>query len=333
VVARPALLVCVVLALGCGPSAQTPRTRLSTKELVTRFKPSVVRIEARSQGGRVAQGSGFVVGQDGRIATNLHVIAGADAIEVKLVDGTAYPVERVVAVDIERDLAILAIRKAGLPSVMLGDSDQVSAGDPVVAIGNPLGVFDFTVSDGLISSVRALSPELVALQISAPISQGSSGGPLFNNYGEVIGVATFIAREGQLLNFGVPANYLKPLLGRRGGESVPRFTARMQELVTREQPGEGDAAPRGKIVRKIPQHDVAILDGCTDDQLLAVFRAISEAIERGAPIYNEGEHEACFVIYRKVADRFDDDDGMCKCVRQAFGEGLLRGEATEDFTG
>src|SRR5690606_4902909 len=110
---------------------------------------------------------------------------------------------RVIAVDADRDLAIIEIDAPGkLPTLPLGNSDIVMPGDSVVVIGNPMRL-DFTVSDGLISSVRPVDNDVI-LQISAPISQGSSGGPLFNSFGEVIGVATMVSSEGQNLNFGVP---------------------------------------------------------------------------------------------------------------------------------
>jgi serine protease Do len=330
VIAR--LLVVTMLAASCGPTIKAPRTRLTTKELVEKYKPSVVRIEA-SIDGRTAHGSGFVVAADGRIATNLHVIAGADAIKVTLLDGSEHKVTRVFGGEVDPHLPLLGIARRDLPSVTLGDSDQVSAGDPVVAIGNPLGVFDFTVSDGLISSVRPLSAELVALQISAPISQGSSGGPLFNPYGEVIGIATFIAKEGQNLNFGVPANYLKPLLVERRGETVKQFHDRMVALMAKAGGGRGaEGGDRPKVVRRVPKHDMALLDGCSDEQMLMVFRSITEAIQLGAPVYNQGEHEACFVIYRKVADLYEGDKAMCKGIREAFGQGLLRAESESGFT-
>jgi serine protease Do len=287
----------------------------------------VVRIESNMGGNRVAYGTGFIVGAEGRIATNLHVIAGAEQIKVTLLDGSEHPVEEVVAFDPERDLAIVHIAASKLPTVKLGDSDGVSAGDRVVAIGNPLGVFDYSVSDGLISSVRPLATGITVLQISAPISQGSSGGPLFDPYGEVIGVATFIAREGQNINFGVPSNYLRPLLDKKGGETLATFASHFS--------GDDDEAPptaQRKVQRRIPTHSLSTLDGCSPDQILAVFRAINKAIEVGAPVYNRGEHEACFVIYRKVADLYEGDQAMCKGVREAFGQGLLRAESTDDFT-
>src|SRR6201999_60661 len=93
----------------------------------------------------------------------------------------------------------------------LGDSDKTRPGDSVVAIGNPLGL-ENTVSNGLISARRKFDEGVEVLQISAPIAPGSSGGPIFNDHGEVIGIATAILEEGQNLNFGMPVAYLAPML-------------------------------------------------------------------------------------------------------------------------
>jgi len=238
----------------------------------------------------------------------------------------------VLAIDQQRDLAIIQIEAKNLPIAQLGNSDEVAAGDRVVAIGNPLGVLDYTVSDGLISSVRQLEGNRW-LQISAPISQGSSGGPLFNPYGEVIGVATLISSEGQNLNFGVPSNYLRRLMGsKQGGESMAAFAARFRSVV--EQSLDRDRReplPRAPE-RKVPHHPLSVLDGCTPDQTVEVFRSISEAISVGAPVYNRNEYEACFVIYRKVAEKYESDRAFCKGVREAFGQGLLRAETLESWS-
>lgn len=322
--------------VGCGAATQNaPRTRLSTKEIVERSKPMIVRIESRvatPDGDRKQYGTGFVVAADGQIATNLHVILGSGDVKVRLADGAEFRARRVVAVDPQRDLAIIDIDAVDLPTAQLGNSDEVSAGDRVVAIGNPLGVLDYTVSDGLISSVRQLEG-IKVLQISAPISQGSSGGPLFNPYGEVIGVATLISAEGQNLNFGVPSNYLRPLMsGKEAGESMEAFAARFRPTLE-SGAGEGrrERLPRTPE-RKVPDHPVSVLDGCSPDQVADVFRSIQEAINIGAPVYNRNEYEACFVIYRKVAERFEDDRAYCKGVRDAFGQGLLRAETMESFS-
>src|SRR6185436_20422352 len=110
-----------------------------------------------------------------------------------------------------------------LPTLHLGDSSAVSAGDRIYAIGNPLGVFDYSITDGLISQVRPLSNDLTILQVSVAISQGSSGGPLFNQFGEVIGVTTAIITQGQAINLAVPSNYLRPLIQKPIAMSLDEF--------------------------------------------------------------------------------------------------------------
>jgi hypothetical protein len=332
-------LMLATIALSCSSSTRGAgeRTELTTKEIVDRAKQSVVRIEA----GR-GVGTGFVVGADGRIATNLHVIEDAGEIIVHLSDKRQFRVDRVVAIDPARDLVILHIDASNLVALPIGNSDQVSAGERVVIIGNPLGVLDYTVSDGLISSVRPLSDSVTVLQTSAPISQGSSGGPLFNDYGEVIGIATFFSTEGQNLNFAIPSNYLRPLLSQRGGLTVAEFLEKLRSVRTRVS---GECKPRRTeiraktpdgtpvlVERDVPCHDVSKFEDCTPEQMNAVNQAIGQAIAKGAPIYNAEEHEACFVIYRKVATDFEADNAMCKAVRDAFGAGLLRASAVDTFT-
>jgi serine protease Do len=324
--------LCASAAACSGGSANRPRELLSAKQIVQQNKPAIVRIESRVDSPLGAErrqfGTGFVVSADGRIATNLHVIAGSADVKVRLADGTEFKVQRVMAVDPQRDLAIIGIDAQNLPTAHLGNSDDVAAGDKVVAIGNPLGVLDYTVSDGLISSVRQLDEGIKILQISAPISQGSSGGPLFNPYGEVIGIATLISSEGQNLNFGVPSNYLRPLMAsKQPGETMPAFAAHFAERA-----GHGPDPSRSRPGRQVPNHPLSMLDGCSPDQVTEVVQAISEAISLGAPVYNRGEHEACFVIYRKVAEKYEANAKVCKGVRDAFGQGLLRAETLEDFT-
>jgi len=299
---------------------------MSAREIAARSEPAIVRIEAG--GDRI--GTGFAVDARGVIATNLHVVAGARDIKIHTLDGQTYDVKRVDAIDLDRDLALVQIEpKQPLPTIPIGDSDKLAAGDPVVAIGNPMGVLDYTVSDGLISSVRVISQQLTVLQISAPISPGSSGGPLFNSYGEVIGVATAILTQGQNLNFGVPGNYLKPLLAIRTPMSLDEFAAR-----TSGGGGDDDDRPQGPgphIQRKVPIHDVAILDGCSAQDMEDLFKGITDAIESGAPLYNAGNHEACYRIYEGTSMRFE-QSAPCKGVRDAFGDGLLRASTMTDFT-
>lgn len=316
-------LAVVASALACsGSGPRPPRQRMTVKEIVERSKPAIVRIEAD----RERVGTGFIIRPDGVIATNLHVVAGASKISVRLLDGTTHDVARVLSVDADRDLTLLQIdAPRPVPYLELGDSDAVAAGDPVIAIGNPLGVLDYTVSDGLISSVRVLSEELTILQISAPISQGSSGGPLFNPYGEVIGVATAIFTGGQNLNFAVPSKYLRPMLAAPEVMTMPEFAA------ATAFPDDRKGAPEVKIERRVPVHDLAVLDGCSPSELAEVAKAITDAIELGAPLYNAGNHEACFRIYEGTSIKLE-KDAKCAGVRDAFREGLRRAGDLESFT-
>ncbi len=314
------------LGAACGAHQPTAsgRTKLTPREIAARSEPAIVRIESLPD--RV--GTGFAIDPSGVIATNLHVVAGARAIRVHLLDGTTYDVKRVDAIDLDRDLALIQIDpKQPLPTIPLGDSDKVAAGDPVIAIGNPMGVLDYSVSDGLISSVRVLSETLTVLQISAPISQGSSGGPLFNSYGEVIGVATAILTQGQNLNFGVPGNYIRALLAKRTPMSLDEFA----QKTSPPQEDDQHAGPDVKIARKVPIHELSVLDGCSATDMQDIFQGVSQAIESGAPLYNSGNHEACYRIYEGTSMHFE-KEAPCQGVRAAFGDGLLRASTMQSWT-
>jgi serine protease Do len=335
---RCSLLAVLALGVSCGSmTANAPRQRMSAKDIVQRSSPAIVRIEAGSD----KVGTGFILDKIGLVATNLHVVAGESTIKVRLYDGTQYQVAQIAGLDPGRDLALLRIQpKKELPVLKLGDSDAVSAGDTIVAIGNPLGVFDYSVTSGLISQVRPVcgrediaaqhcKQELTVLQISAAISPGSSGGPLFNQFGEVVGVTTAIITAGQNINLAVPGNYLKPLLGQRATLSTDEFAK--ETKFADEAGGTSDKDDDNvHIVRHIPTHELTVLDGCKTEDIGEVVKAISETIESGAPLYNEGKHEACFRIYEGTAVKYE-HDAPCKGVRDAFGDGLLRANGMKTY--
>jgi len=160
----------------------------------------------------IALGTGFLVRQDGVIVTNYHVIATGNVAVVKFADGTISPVDGVLAAEKVRDLAVIKIHGRTFPTLTLGNSEQIQVGEEVVAIGNPLGL-ELSVSNGIVSGIRTdkeKGGEL--LQITAPISHGSSGGPLFNMFGEVIGINAMFLEGGENLNFAIPVNDAKRLL-------------------------------------------------------------------------------------------------------------------------
>src|SRR5208283_2284459 len=160
----------------------------------------------------IAQGSGFLVSKDGLIVTNYHVIAEGNSAIVKLPDGAFYLVDGVVASDKARDIAVIKTDGKNFRTLTLGNSDRLQVGEEVVAIGNPLSL-ESTVSNGIVSGIRTIEEEGGKfLQVTAPISPGSSGGPLFNMTGEVVGVTTLYLKGGENLNFAVPINDAKRLL-------------------------------------------------------------------------------------------------------------------------
>lgn len=329
-------LLLVVLATSCGTpgKATSPRMRMTAKDIVQQSTDAIVRIEAGDAKSGEKIGTGFILDKGGLIATNLHVVAGSSSITIKLHDGTPYQVMEIAGVDPGRDLAVLRIKPTkNLQTVRLGDSEQMSAGDQIVAIGNPLGVFDYSVSAGLISQVRPVCDAkeercppggLKLLQISAPISQGSSGGPLFNQFGEVVGVTTLIVAQGQSINFAVPGNYLKPLVAQPIAINLATFAAETRA------PDEEGAGPGPAPQRQVPDHPVELLAGCSDKQVADVVGAISDAIDVGAPLYNRGDIEACFRIYEGTSSKLERDP-PCAGVGKAFGDGLLRASTLASY--
>ena len=186
-------------------SAQT------TEQLAEKALAATVYLEMMdSTGETISIGSGFFVRQD-LIATNYHVIEGAARGTAKLVGKyTTYTIKGVTATNKSNDLALLKVSAYGVKPLPLGNSDRVKVGTQVYVAGNPKGL-EGTFSDGIISSKRGGYVD-ARLQMTAPISAGSSGGPVLNTRGEVIGVSFASLESGQNLNFAIPSNYLKTLL-------------------------------------------------------------------------------------------------------------------------
>lgn len=204
----------LLLLLLCLPGiAQTAPT--ATPNAGTIYKtasPAVVLIEAYDDKGEVASaGSGFLVSQDGKILTNFHVIQHTKRATVRLANKDAYDTVEVLDLDKRKDIALIKIKAVELPYLTLGKSSAVDVGDQIFSLSTPLGIFQNTLSSGIVSGIRA-GDGYKYFQITAPISHGSSGSPVFNSHGEVIGIATMTFSEGQNLNFAVPVDYAKGML-------------------------------------------------------------------------------------------------------------------------
>lgn len=174
-------------------------------------KAVVVIVAYDEKGAPISQGSGFVVRADGVVVTNYHVISNAVSIKVKAGD-KVLDVEGLIHADNENDLVILKAKGEKLQTVKIGDSEKVTIGEKVYVISSPKGL-ENTISDGLLSGIRNITSDKKILQISAPVSSGSSGSPVFNKDGEVIGIATFLLKEAQNLNFAMPVNLIKNKIG------------------------------------------------------------------------------------------------------------------------
>jgi S1-C subfamily serine protease len=194
-------------------AAQSTPSRRDIPTIAKSANGAVVSIVmSDSDGHALSQGSGFLVSKDGRIVTNYHVIETGSSALIKLPNGAFFLVDGVLAFDKGRDVAVIKARGEDFHTLPLGNSDQLQVGEEVVAIGNPLSL-ESTVSNGIVSGIRTVEEEGGKfLQITAPISPGSSGGPLFNMTGEVVGITTLYVRSGENLNFAIPINDVKPLL-------------------------------------------------------------------------------------------------------------------------
>lgn len=229
---------------------------------------------------QVSGGSGFIVSSDGLILTNKHVV-DQDNIDYSIVlnDGTSVEAQ-VLAKDPSLDLAILKIERDNLPTVKLGDSDNVQVGQTVIAIGNALGRYQNTVTKGVVSGLSRTieagngtgQSELIenTIQTDAAINSGNSGGPLLNISGEVIGVNTAVSTQGQLIGFALPINAAKNDIEsvQETGKIVRPFMGIRYTMITAEVQKANDlSVDYGAIlVRGDRTSDLAVIPGSPADK-------------------------------------------------------------------
>lgn len=184
---------------------------LTSEEIAKRaFPASVILVLFDENGEAVKSGSGFFISPD-LVATNYHVVANTYGGVVKsLGNSMINKIEKVEAVNTTFDLALLRTERPSDATLELGDSGNLNIGQPVFVVGNPQGL-EGTFSSGLVSSIRRFGDNYL-VQMTAPISPGSSGGPVLNDAGKVVGVSVGMLQGGQNLNFAIPSEYLVNLL-------------------------------------------------------------------------------------------------------------------------
>ncbi|UBF30685.1 trypsin-like peptidase domain-containing protein (plasmid) [Kovacikia minuta CCNUW1] len=247
-------------------------------------------------------GSGFIVNADGRILTNAHVVANADSVAVVLKDGRRFD-GQVVGTDPVTDVAVVKINANQLPTLKVGNSDNLLPGQAAIAIGNPLGLQN-TVTQGIISATQRSSAEVGVpaervdfIQTDAAINPGNSGGPLLNAQGEVIGINTAIIQGAQGLGFAIPINQavnVAEQLVTKGRADHPYIGIQMAELNPdlRKEINQGDLGfkvnqDQGVLIVNVVSGSPAAQAGLQPGDLIE--RLNNQPIEKVEQVQNQVE--------------------------------------------
>ena len=323
------------------------KTKMSDAEVYASNVNSVVSINVTGTSstnffGQAVQtasaGSGFILTKDGFIVTNYHVVKDADQVKVTLYNGDEYEA-KYVGGDEDYDIAVIKVEAADLPALTLGDSSTLNVGDRVLAIGNPLGELTFSMSGGMVSSVNRTinvsGTPFNMIQTDASINPGNSGGPLFNQYGEVVGIvsAKYSSSGNESvegLGFAIPINDVfamiedimtngyvtnKPYLGVSAGTMTQQMAAQYRYDISSGvfiySVEKGYAADKaglqmGDVITKVDDHAIASLEDLT-----AVKKQYSAGDTSTLTVYRGGETITVELTWDAVpADQKADSDAQ-----------------------
>ena len=227
-------------------------------DTVRRAKPAVVQIVALDfENKPVKSGTGFFISSDGNLLTNYHVVSGAHSLLAKTASGTIYVFKEIIAFSPKADVALLRFHVTDVPHLDLSSTADAVEGQRVLVIGNPAGL-EGTVSDGVISAFR---DNRTMIQITAPISHGSSGSPVLDESGRVLGIATLVLQEGQNLSFAISAETVRAsVLSEVAKDQSSQESAAIDPPVSLNQPTSESAPPSEsalifKLDRALEAHD------------------------------------------------------------------------------
>lgn len=259
---------------------------LSLQELYGNCAQTIVAISAYKDGARsYAWGTGVILSEDGIIVTNAHLVEDCDSAEVTLSDDSSYEA-RLVGLDGISDLAVLKINATGLQAAEMGDSGELTVGDSVAAIGNPLGAsFRLTLTNGIVSAIeRGINYKghsMALIQTNTAINEGSSGGALFNMYGQVVGItnmkmaSSYYSVEG--MSFAIPSSTVKEIVSMilaegevRGRPSLGITVGAIPSRVM-EQYG----LPEGLYVSAVEENSDAAAKGIMPGDIITAVNAVS----------------------------------------------------------
>lgn len=307
-------------------------TPMSLQELYAACADSVVGIRASGTNLRSGYywGSGFIVSEDGYVITNQHIISGTRQASVVLTDGREFPA-LLVGEDAQTDIAVLKIDAEGLPAVELGDSDVLSVGDEVAAIGNPLGsTLSGTLTNGIVSAIdRSISyngNSLTLLQTNTALNEGNSGGPLFNMYGQVVGITNMkmsaavseVTIEG--IGFAIPTTTVKTVADRLIADG--KYSRPGLGIVVGAVPEEAAshyALPDGLYISSVKEGSSALKEGVqvgdilthvngipvreTED-VLSIRDTLSVGDEMTLTLFREGKTFTVTIVLQELSELY-----------------------------
>lgn len=260
---------------GIAPNDLLP-IRIPLVSAILDIVPFQVPIPFKEEG--FSLGSGFLVNREGYILTNAHVISNSVNIRVVLSEGKKEYPAKIIGIDRLTDTALIKIEPDFTPTVLpFGDSDQLKMGEVVLAMGNPLG-FQHSVTSGLISAKERAVPHAGDrytnfLQTDSAINPGSSGGPLVNLHGEVVGINTAIIEQAQLIGFAIPINTVKDVMGMLITGKTERgwFGAQAAPITTKEALELNYPEPEGMIIKGVEKDSPAEKSGLKINDIIAEF--------------------------------------------------------------
>ncbi len=282
----------------------SPDTELSdARAAASRVAPSLAILELPGR-----QGVGFVAAPSGHLITNLHVVAGIEELHVVLANERTVAVRELVAVDEKRDLAVLRLPEQSLPGLPLNPEVHPGEGDRLYIL-LPAGGGMVGMVETRVHAIQMLDETLTFLELEAMLPEDASGGPVLDASGALVGVATCAFADGRPVTIVIPARYVYPLLGQAGSRPLATL-GRLRSRTSRQ--------------RQVPHHPLSLLEGCATDDIEAVAVAIMQAIQLGAPAYNQGDIEGCYRLYSLTTERILREHLDCPGVHAALREGQQR---------
>ena len=266
---------------------------ISLTNIVKKIQPAVVTVITYDKNKKtLGQGSGFFIDNKGHLITNYHVLKGAYSAEVKTYSGKKYPIKFIIAENEISDLVKVLVDIPEKSFSWLKVSEAIpDVAERILVIGSPLGL-EQSVSEGIVSAVRELPKRGKFYQISAPISPGSSGSPVVNMRGEVVGVATFQFVKGQNLNFATSARYILNIKQKEDSRTVAEWT----QGIRKKKAGASD-----------------------------------ELAKRGRSFYLLGEYKKAIPFFKKALEKEPNNYEILFYLGVAYGKLGLDGDAIEAF--